>query len=135
MCIFFKPISITAHLLIWPKSGDNTCPLVLVMIISKPLCSSFVGSCCGRAEPLQYPSIMIPCLLNFCTFDSFGTASSKTAQALNLHYVPFYLTASSSSSLHSPAPYLPSAKKTLLHHGLILLLRCIGSLLPIFLLR
>jgi hypothetical protein len=42
---------LTAHLLVQPNYGDNTCPLVSIIIIPKPLFLVFVAS------PLRSPSL------------------------------------------------------------------------------
>ena len=97
MCISSKPISITAQLPMWLKSGDNTCPLVLAIIIPKPLCFSSSGYALqDRTATVPFHHDALPSqLLRIARFDSFGTAPSETATALNqLPLYPLYLTTS-----------------------------------------
>src|SRR3954469_9971872 len=80
----------------------------------------------------------MPCLLNFSVLHDltvFGTASSKTATALNhLPLYPLYLTSSEQFASSSSCSALAIETPLLCNHGLLLFLPLFGSLLPILLL-
>jgi hypothetical protein len=92
----FGPILFMAHLLVWPSYGDNTCPLVLAIIIPKP------PSLVSVASPLRSPSLNTCATFIYAGRD-FSISDSLETITVSIH-IPSNLYLTSHRRIVHPPP-------------------------------